>query len=192
VTTRTLRAAAFACACAIAMPALSHPGDATHGLNAGFAHPFHGLDHLLAMIAVGLWAARRAGAALWAAPLAFVAAMLAGGLLGFADIVLPLLELGVAGSVLVLGLLLALPLARSIAGACLAIALFGIFHGAAHGTELPAGQAALPYALGFLTASVLLHLGAIAVGRLVRASALRYAGGVIAAAGGLLLAGGLG
>lgn len=118
--------------------AFAHPGHDHAGVMSGLAHPLFGLDHLLAMLAVGLWAAQQQGAARWALPLTFVATMLFGGLLGFAGIEMPLMETGIAGSVLALGLLVALAVRPPVAIAAGLTALFAASHGVAHGLELPA------------------------------------------------------
>lgn len=155
------------------------------GFGAGFVHPFAGLDHLLAMVAVGLWAAQFGGRWLWAIPLAFVSAMLAGGLLGFAGLTLPLVEPVIAASVLALGLLTMFRIRLHTAGLAL-VAAFALFHGVAHGTELPAAAGALPYAAGFVLATALLHALGLAAGLQVKIAA-RWAGAPIALAGGWLL-----
>ncbi len=151
------------------------------GFTAGFVHPFAGFDHLLAMVAVGLWAAQFGGRRLWAIPLAFVTAMLAGGALGFAGLTLPLLEPVIAASVLALGLLVVLRIRLHTTGVLL-VAAFALFHGVAHGTELPAMAGALPYAAGFALATGLLHLLGL-VGGLRMHPAARWAGAPIAIAG---------
>lgn len=168
--------------------AMAHPfHQMGGGWSAGFIHPFAGLDHLLAMVAVGLWAAQFGGRWLWAMPLAFVAAMLAGGALGFAGLDLPLVEPVIAASVLALGLLVVLRIRLHTAGIML-VALFALFHGVAHGTELPAGAAVLPYALGFTLATALLQLLGLVAGSHIRHMA-RWAGAPIAITGCCLLAG---
>lgn len=171
--------------------AFAHDGHDHAGLLAGLAHPLGGLDHLLAMLAVGLWAAQQKGAARWALPLTFVAAMLAGGLLGFAGHALPLLENGIAGSVLALGLLVALAARPPLATALGLTALFALGHGVAHGLELPALASPWGYAAGFIAATAALHgLGYRLARRLPQAVAplVRIAGGLTALAGGWLLA----
>lgn len=155
------------------------------GFAAGFTHPFAGLDHLLAMVAVGLWAAQFGGRWLWAIPLAFVGAMLAGGALGFAGLTLPLLEPMIAASVLALGLLTMFRIRLHAAGLAL-VAAFALFHGVAHGAELPVADAALPYAAGFTVATALLHALGLAAGLQLK-NAARWAGAPIALAGGWLL-----
>jgi len=168
--------------------AFAHPfHGVAAGASAGFLHPFSGFDHLLAMVAVGLWAARRGGRALWLAPLSFVGAMLAGGLAGFTGLSLPAIEHLVAGSVLALGLLVALPRTPTLGAGCAMIAAFGAFHGLAHAAELPAGAPAAMYAAGFALATALLHAAGVLGGRALSAAALRATGISLALAGGLLL-----
>ncbi len=172
---------------AICSAASAHPFHGTAGGVAGFAHPFAGLDHLLAMVAVGLWAARRGERALWLAPLSFVGAMLAGGVAGFAGASFPATEHLVAGSVLALGLFVALPRTPALGAGCAMIAAFGAFHGLAHAAELPEGAPAAMYAAGFVLATALLHAAGVFGGRALSAAALRATGIPIALAGGLLL-----
>jgi len=165
------------------------PGE---GFAAGLAHPFLGLDHLLAMLAVGLWAAQLGGRWLWGIPLAFVAAMLVGGALGFSGIALPLTEPLVATSVLILGLLIARRVRLQWAGLLLASG-FALFHGLAHAAALPSGAGALAYAAGFAAATAVVHATGIGLGVGMRSGilALRLAGASIALAGCWLLAGAL-
>jgi urease accessory protein len=170
---------------AISGSAAAHPFHPGTGFGAGFIHPFAGLDHLLAMVAVGLWAAQFGGRWLWAIPLAFVSAMLIGGVLGFAGLTVPLLEPVIAASVLALGLLTVFRIRLHAAGLAL-VAAFALFHGVAHGTELPAAAGALPYAAGFILATALLHALGLMSGLQVRTAA-RWAGAPIALAGGWLL-----
>jgi urease accessory protein len=148
-------------------PVFAHPFHAAAvGAAAGFAHPFTGLDHLLAMIAVGLWAAQLGGRARWIVPGAFLAAMLAGGLLGFAALVPPFAEQMVAASGLVFGLLI---VTRSYLSPWLGAALasaFALYHGAAHAAELPAAASALTYAAGFCAATALLLAAGVCDGSL--------------------------
>jgi urease accessory protein len=189
-----LRKALFALAlfCTPAL-AFAHTGHDTSGLLAGVAHPITGLDHLLAMLAVGLWAAQQNGAARWALPLTFVGSMLLGGLLGFAGVQIPLMETGIAGSVLAFGLLVAVAARLPMALALGLTALFGLTHGLAHGLELPELASPWGYAAGFVVATAALHGAGFALVRwLPRAAAplLRAAGGAAALAGTWLLAGG--
>jgi len=172
---------------------LAHPlhgaGDA---MGAGFLHPLLGFDHLLAMVAVGLSAAQRGGHWLWGIPLAFVMAMLAGGLLGFLGLTVPLTEPLVAASVLILGLLVTLQVHFTWMGPAL-VAGFALFHGLAHAAELPPEAAAFAYAAGFTAATAALHAAGVALGmRLCQYKfSARFAGAPIALAGCWLLAGAL-
>ncbi len=182
----------------LAPAAWAHPGHGLHvhtafgAFSAGFVHPFSGLDHILAMVAVGLWAAQMGGRALWAVPLSFVVTMAVGGALGVAGVPLPGVELGIAGSVLVFGLLITvgarLPLAMGMA----LTALFALFHGYAHGAELVAGASALAYGAGFVVATAALHGLGLGAGVTARGQlpgrAIRIGGGAIAGAGAYLLA----
>jgi urease accessory protein len=171
--------------------AFAHPGHDHAGVMSGLAHPLFGLDHLLAMLAVGLWAAQQRGAARWALPLTFVATMLFGGLLGFAGIEIPLMETGIAGSVLALGLLVALAVRPPLAIAAGLTALFAASHGVAHGLELPALSSPWGYAAGFVAATAALHAAGYAVARsLPQAAAplVRIAGVASALTGAWLLA----
>lgn len=167
-------------------------GDA-NGFAHGFMHPIGGLDHVLAMLAVGLLAARLGGRALWLVPLSFVTMMILGGVAGASGFGLPLVELGVSGSILVLGFVIALGRGLPVALAMALVSFFGIFHGHAHGTEMPADAQGLLYGGGFVLATVLLHAAGLALGtgadRLTGAWSARAAGGVMAAAGAGLMAG---
>jgi urease accessory protein len=158
----------------------------------GLTHPLSGLDHILAMVAVGLWAAQRGGRALWLVPLTFVLTMAAGGVLGFLGIALPYIELGIAGSVLILGILVALASRLSLTASMALVGLFAIFHGYAHGAEMAAEASALWYSLGFMLATAMLHLSGIGIGLAARqglpAQLLRVGGAAIAASGVWLLA----
>lgn len=171
--------------------AVAHTGHgATDGFASGFLHPLLGLDHLLAMIAAGLWGARIGGRALWLVPAAFVGVMALGGIVGMAGFDLPLVELGIVGSVLVLGLLIAAAPRLPLWAPAAIVALFALFHGHAHGIEMPETASGLAYGIGFVLATALLHglglgLGLLATGR--SPMALRLGGGAIAACGALLL-----
>ena len=170
--------------------AFAHPalGPHAHGLVEGVSHPFTGLDHLLAMISVGVWASQKGGRAFWLWPASFVLAMIVGGVLGMTGFALPLVEPAIAASLLVLGLMIAgaINLPQGL-GAAL-IALFGLFHGNAHGLE--AGGAAAAYAIGFTLATVTLHALGLALGLSVHRAqarpALRLAAGLIAVTGAAL------
>ncbi|MFE3835956.1 HupE/UreJ family protein [Pseudogemmobacter sonorensis] len=163
--------------------ALAHPG---HGVEysflAGLTHPVGGLDHLLAMVAVGLCASVLGGRALWALPLAFVGGMVAGGLAGAAALPLPTVEPMILASIVVLGALTAAALNPSLPLVAAVTAAFGLFHGHAHGTEGPTGGLAL-YAIGFVLATAGLHLAGIALGRGLQRNLTRVAGGLTAIAG---------
>ncbi len=171
--------------------AFAHPGHEAMSLASGFSHPFGGVDHLLAMLAVGLYAARQGGKARWALPAAFVAAMLAAAGLAHTGAHIPLVEAGVAASVLILGLLIAAAARLPLALTAPLVAMFAMFHGAAHVAEK--GDAGLfAYAAGFALASTALHGCGWLIGRRIPettagARLQRAAGGVLAVAGGLLL-----
>jgi urease accessory protein len=172
----------------VANPALAHPGQTSlYGFAAGFAHPLLGLDHLLAMTALGLWAGLAGGRAVWAWPLAFLGVTVASALLAVAGVGLPGVEAAVALSVVLGGLAVALRAPLPLLVGALATAAFAVFHGYAHGAELPA-DADLPAAIaGFAAATLLLHgLGiglAFSFARLSNAWVTRLAGGAVAAAG---------
>jgi len=165
--------------------ALAHVG------HIGFAHPFSGLDHILAMLAVGILAAQQGGAKLWALPSSFVLAMLGGGIMGMNGIVLPYLEAGILASVLVLGALIVAAYRLPLVAACLFIALCAIFHGYAHGLEMPLTSNAFGYGLGFLFSTMLLHVMGIGIGSAVKTwgsvHAVRWSGAAIML-GGMYLA----
>ena len=148
--------------------ALAHPaiGDA-HGFMHGFAHPLNGLDHVLAMVTVGIFAWRLGGRALWLVPGTFVAVMALGGLAGMAGIGVAGVEIGVAASVIVLGAIVALGVKPPVAIAMGIVALFAVFHGHSHGTEMPLDIAGAAYAAGFMLATALLHVAGIALGMLI-------------------------
>jgi len=184
----------FGAAALLLTPALAfaHPGHGEHGIVAGVLHPLTGIDHLLAMLAVGLWAAQQTGKARWALPATFVGTMLLGGVLGFEGLQLPGLESGIAASVLALGLAVALAIRPPVALAVGATALFALFHGVAHGLELPEMSSPWAYAAGFVAATAALHAVGYAVVRLLPQAAsplVRIAGALSALTGAWLLAG---
>ena len=156
----------FAIAAAFAPEvAFAHVGvGATSGFARGFWHPIGGLDHVLAMVAVGMFAANLGGRALWAVPLTFVAVMAFGGLLGIEHVAIPYVEIGIAVSVIVLGLVVALQVQWPVAAAMALVAVFAIFHGHAHGEEMPLDASGATYAAGFMLATALLHIVGIAIG----------------------------
>ena len=178
-------------AAALPAVAMAHTGHETSGLMAGIAHPFTGLDHLLAMVAVGLWAAQMGGKATWQLPLAFIGTMMLGGLLAMNGVTVPFVEAGIVASVIASGVLVAAA-ARFNATVCVALtAAMAIFHGVAHGAEMPLSAHPLAYVAGFLGATLVLHLAGIAAIKAgkgaMAATAARVAGGTIAF-GGLVLA----
>ncbi len=130
----------------------------------GFMHPIGGLDHVLAMVTVGLFAAHLGGRALWLVPASFVTMMAAGGALGFYGVNLPFIEVGIALSVIVLGAVVALQANLPLAAAMGLVGLFAIFHGHAHGAEMPMDVSAAGYGAGFLIATALLHATGIGIG----------------------------
>lgn len=168
----------------------AHPG---HGASymAGLAHPLFGIDHLLAMLAVGIWAAQLGGRAMWLVPASFVTVMAAAGSLGMAGIPLPMVESGIATSVLLLGLLVAFAAKLPLALGSGLVALFAVFHGYAHGAEMPQSGLAWQYGLGFVLSTVLLHGLGLLLGRRLdslNGMAVRILGALIASSGAWMLA----
>ncbi len=136
----------------------AHTGvGSTIGFTHGFMHPLSGIDHMLAMVAVGLFAARLGGSALWLVPSAFVAMMAVGGFLGISGVELPFVEIGIAASVIVLGAAVALDFNLPTAAAMALVGFFALFHGHAHGAEMPETANGLTYGIGFMLATALLH-----------------------------------
>ena len=173
--------------------ALAHPGHgAALGAEAGFLHPLMGADHVLAMVAVGLLAALRGGRALWALPLSFLALMSVGAGLGMAGVALPYAETGIALSIVVFGLAAIVGLRAPVALLAGLVGAFALFHGYAHGAEMPETASGLSFGLGFLAATALLHAAGIglglAAGRLGASRAAPVLGAGVAAAGLALLA----
>jgi urease accessory protein len=161
---------------------------AVGGLASGFLHPIGGLDHVLAMVAVGLWGAQLGAPALWLLPIAFPLVMALGGLLGLLGVALPGVETGIALSGIVLGAAVLLRWQPPLFIALACVAGFAIFHGYAHGAELPEGASALTYSLGFVVATGLLHAAGIALGLL---TALPRGTQMVRALGGIVCLGGL-
>jgi urease accessory protein len=157
------------------------------GFLTGLRHPISGWDHVLAMIAVGLWGAQLGAPSLWLLPITFPLMMAVGGFIGLAGLHLPGVETGVALSALLLGLVVALEAKPKMAVAMALVGLFAIFHGHAHGTELPPGQNGLMYSVGFVTATGCLHAIGIAIGLVhkwpVGRLGLRATGAMVAVAG---------
>ena len=160
------------------------------GLMAGLTHPFVGLDHLLAMIAVGIWAGQLGGRAVWLIPLTFVSVMAVAATLASFGLLLPLMEPAIACSVLVLGLLIAGSVRLPTSVGVLLVSLFAVFHGYAHGLELPQAASPILYGAGFVLATALLHGLGIGFARNSRQHKMlqRIAGYSLIAASGLLLA----
>ncbi len=157
------------------------------GFLSGVRHPVSGLDHVLAMIAVGLWGAQLGAPAIWVLPVAFPMVMALGGMMGLLGIPLPGVEYGIAASMILLGAAVLLELRPPLAVAAVIVGFFAIFHGHAHGTELPPGQSGLLYSMGFVMATGCLHGVGISVGLVHRWTwgqmLLRFAGAFIAGAG---------
>nr|WP_315230416.1 HupE/UreJ family protein [uncultured Albidiferax sp.] len=177
-------------ALALAAPCLAQAHSETGavgGFLSGLAHPVNGLDHIAAMVAVGIWGAFLGAPALWLLPVIFPLVMALGGALGVLGVPLPGVETGIAVSGIVLGGMVLAAARPPLWVASVLVAVFAVFHGYAHGTELPQAANAITYAVGFVLATGLLHLAGIAVGLLVRwhwgRVAVRATGGVIAATG---------
>jgi urease accessory protein len=176
----------------IATPALAH-GGGTGGFLAGVAHPLFGPDHIAAMVAVGLWSALLGPPAIWLLPVIFPLVMALGGVLGILGLALPDTERAIAGSAIVLGVMVLCALRSPLWLAAAIVGFFAIFHGNAHGRELPVDADAVGYCVGFVVATGLLHLVGIAFGLLARwpagRIAVRAAGGAITLAGAAFLLG---
>ena len=157
------------------------------GLASGIVHPLLGFDHLLAMVAVGLWAAQLGGRALWLVPGSFLAMVVAGGAAGFAGVPVPFAEQGVAASIVVLGLLIVMAARLPVWSGMAVVGAFALFHGHAHAVELTAGLSATAYTLGFVLTTAGLHLIGIALGVLAQRRrqllVLRLAGASLLLAG---------
>jgi len=177
----------------MAVDLLTSKSPPTHGfVGSGWLHPLTGIDHMLAMLAVGAWSAQLGKRAVFSVPAAFVAAMLLGGMLGFEHLALPGIELGIALSVVLLGSAIALGHRTSLLLAALGVGLFGICHGYAHGYEIPSLESTWVYALGFLITTACLHLigaigGILVLERPRGGRWLRFAGALTATIGCYLL-----
>lgn len=184
MTSRIIRRALPVVAIAIPATVHAHPGHGILEFSAGALHPVIGMDHLAAMLAVGLLAAQLGGRARWALPVAFVAALALGAIAGVAGAVAPGLEHGIAFSVLALGTVIALAARLPMGAAAATVAISGALHGMAHGMEIPADSNGLVFGLGFVISSALLHIAGIALGsaliRTSRSAAIRYAGAATA------------
>ncbi len=183
-------------AAALSLPVAAHveAGEA-RGLVTGFLHPVSGLDHVVAMLAVGLWGAQLGAPALWILPVCFPMVMALGGMLALLGLPVPGVEIGIALSGLALGLFVALEARPALPVAVALVGLFAIFHGHAHGSELPEGQSGLLYSIGFVVSTGLLHGAGISIGLAHRwrwgQRALRVTGGLIATVGAWFLWGAL-
>ena len=176
--------------------AVAHTGaGVVGGFLSGFTHPIFGFDHVVAMVAVGLWGAFLGQPAIWLLPVVFPVVMAFGGLAGVLGVPLPGVEMGIAASAVALGAMVALALRPPLWVAAILVGAFAIFHGHAHGTELPEAANPLAYGVGFVIATGLLHLSGIALGLLARwpagLQAVRVGGAAIACVGLYFLAGAL-
>jgi urease accessory protein len=166
-------------------------GDTSGGFVSGFEHPISGLDHIVAMVSVGLWGAQLGAPAIWLLPVTFPIVMAFGGMLGLMGVPLPGTEIGIALSAIGLGAVVATEARPPLWAAALLVAFFAIFHGHAHGTELPPDESGVLYSIGFVIATGLLHLTGIAIGLIHRWKAgevaLRFGGAGVAAVGCIFL-----
>lgn len=179
---------------AVALPALAHTGEGiTGGFMSGLLHPIFGWDHVVAMVAVGLWGGILGKPAIWILPIVFPLIMALGAALGVAGIEVPFIEAGIALSGVVLGLLIVFLVKMPLAAAAVIVGIFAIFHGHAHGTELPDAANPVAYAVGFVIATGFLHLIGIVFGMLMASDAgklaVRAGGAVIALVGAAFLTG---
>ncbi len=185
--------AGTAAALLLARAAAAHTSEGmAGGLASGFLHPIQGLDHVIAMVAVGLWGGQLGRPALWLLPVAFPMVMALGGAAGARGLPLPGVEIGIAMSGIVLGVMVAGALRPALPVALALVGIFAVFHGHAHGTELPGAANPLAYGVGFVASTGLLHLAGIAVGLLVHVRpagpwVVRGCGAAIAAGGVLFL-----
>lgn len=178
-------------------PAMAHTGlDMTSGLSAGLGHPVGGLDHVLAMIAVGILAAQMSSQSakrhvLWIVPATFVGLMALGGVLGMVGVGVPFVEQGIVGSVIILGAVIAWGrlLPQSVAMGL--VGILAVFHGHAHGTEMPMSASGLEYALGFMTATAVLHALGVSLTLIVQQQLMRWQGVTVRVGGGAIALGGL-
>ncbi|MBI1238650.1 MAG: Ni/Fe hydrogenase [Alphaproteobacteria bacterium] len=188
---------ALAAALALAAtPALAHSGGGEGGgFVSGFTHPIFGLDHLVAMVAVGLWGAVLGRPLIYVLPIVFPLVMAVGSVIGMAGVELPAIEIGIAASAIILGLMICLSVRAPIWIAAGIVGVFALLHGNAHGLELPEGAAALDFSIGFVLATGLLHMTGIALGLLLQVpygrQAVRGLGVAATLAGGYFLFGAL-
>ena len=172
---------------ALPLPLAAHEGGAAAGLLSGLLHPVSGLDHVLAMLAVGIWGAQLGPPAIWVLPVTFPMVMALGGMLALVGMPVPGVEIGIGLSALLLGLMVALERRPDLRAAAVLVGFFAIFHGYAHGAELPEGQSGILYSIGFVVSTGILHASGICVGLIHRWDwgkyALRFAGAGIALGG---------
>ncbi len=172
---------------ALPSPLAAHEGGAAAGLLSGLLHPISGLDHVLAMLAVGIWGAQMGPPAIWVLPVTFPMVMAFGGMLSLVGVPVPGVEIGIGLSALLLGSMVALERRPDLRAAAVLVGFFAIFHGYAHGAELPEGQSGILYSIGFVVSTGTLHASGIGVGLIHRwdkgKRALRLAGTGIAAGG---------
>ena len=168
-------------------PLVAHEGGAAAGLLSGLLHPVSGLDHVLAMLAVGIWGAQMGPPAIWVLPVTFPMVMALGGMLSLVGVPVPGVEIGIGLSALLLGLMVAFERRPDLRVAAVLVGFFAIFHGYAHGAELPEGQSGILYSIGFVVSTGTLHASGIGIGLIHRwdrgKRALRIAGAGIAAGG---------
>ena len=193
---RRIRPGAFSAAVLLLAPntAFAHTSEGlAGGFLGGFMHPLFGPDHVVAMVAVGLWGAFLRQPAIWLLPIVFPLVMAFGGVLGVVGVPIPSVETGIAASAIILGAMVALAARPPLWSAAVLVGVFAIFHGYAHGRELPDGADAVAFAAGFVMATGTLHLCGIAFGSLARwpvgRLAVRAAGGAIALTGAAYLVG---
>ena len=169
------------------LPLAAHEGGSAAGLLSGLYHPISGVDHVLAMVAVGIWGAQLGSPAIWVLPVTFPMVMAFGGMLGLLGVQIPGVEVGIGLSALILGLMVAFERRPDLRVAAVLVGFFAVFHGFAHGAELPEGQSGLLYSMGFVASTGTLHASGIGLGLIQRwergKSVLRFTGGVIALAG---------
>lgn len=171
----------------ISTGASAHVGvGVTNGFVHGFSHPLSGIDHILTMVAVGLFAAHLGGRALWLVPLTFVSVMALAGIIGMAGSPLPFVEIGIGMSVVVLGLAIAFQLNPPIMTAMALVGFFAIFHGHAHGTEMPESASGLEYGIGFICATALLHAIGIGPGLAIGYAGQTYSRRIVQLGGGAM------
>lgn len=163
----------------------------THGFVHGFSHPLGGLDHILAMVAVGLFAAHLGGRALWLVPLTFVSVMAISGIVGMAGVGLPFVEIGLGMSVVVLGLAIAFQLSIPTLAAMALVGFFAIFHGHAHGAEMPENASGLAYGVGFVCATALLHAVGIGLGLAIGYAGQEFSRRIVQVGGGAMTVAGI-